>query len=132
MSAASARRPSRAEAQRALGSVARDRGWTVARGFHSRLVGWIGRRRLPADAGLCLVPCRAIHTFGMRFAIDAVFVDRRLRIVRCVADLPPRRIAGDVRAFAVIELPAGAASRIGLKPGEALFPIDPHTQEIPG
>lgn len=94
----------------------------MAGGFAQRLAGWLGRRDLPAHAGLCLAPCRAIHTFGMRVAIDVVFIDRRLRVVRCVARLAPWRMVACVHAFAVIELAAGGAARAGLAPGVRLEP----------
>ena len=106
----------------ALDAVARAHGWDVARGFRARLVGWIGRGALDPQAGLCLPACRAVHTFGMRVAIDVVFVDRHLRVVRCVPALAPRRLAAAPGAFAVIELPAGAAARRGLRPGRVLGP----------
>ena len=54
--------------------------------------------------------------------IDVVFIDRRLRVVRCVPALAPWRLAASPGAFAVIELPAGAAARRGLRPGRVLGP----------
>ena len=122
MSGSSPGKPSRAEARRALAEVARTRNWEVADRFSQRLAGWLGRRHLPLHAGLCLAPCRAIHTFGMRVAIDVVFIDRRLRVVRCVARLTPWRMVACAHAFAVIELAAGGAARAGLAPGVRLEP----------
>ena len=52
----------------------------IADGFFARLVGWMGRERLPQDQALWLVPCRAVHTLGMRCALDLVFLDRQGRI----------------------------------------------------
>ena len=56
----------------------------------------------------------------MRFAIDAVFLDRDLRVVDVIPNLRPWRIAGRRGARAVLELPAGEASRRGIRPGERL------------
>lgn len=103
-----------------VAAAASERGWTIAGSFRARLVGWMGRRALAPGEGLCLVPCRSIHTFGMRIPIDVLFIDRDLRIVRCVAALRPGRIAMDKNAAAVIELPAGGAAASGLVVGETL------------
>jgi len=56
----------------------------------------------------------------MRFAIDAVFLDRDDRVVKIAADLRPWRMAGSRGAKSVIELPAGEAQRRGLKAGDRL------------
>ena len=56
----------------------------------------------------------------MRFAIDAVFLDRDLRVVKIAADLQPWKIAGSRGAKAVLEIPAGEASRRGLTVGDRL------------
>ena len=87
----------------------------------SRAVGLLGRQALAADTGLLIKPCLQIHTWFMRFAIDAVFVDSNNEIVRVVDTLTPFRSAwGGLRARAVLELPAGTARRHGLEPGMQL------------
>lgn len=59
--------------------------------------------------------------FFMRFAIDAVFIDREKRVVRVAADLPPWRFAAMARgARDVLELPAGTAARAGTQAGDEL------------
>ena len=67
---------------------------------------------------LLLVPARAIHTWGMRFAIDVVFLDADLRVLRVVRGLRPWRCAAARGARAVLELPAGGA--VGIAPGDRL------------
>jgi uncharacterized membrane protein (UPF0127 family) len=58
----------------------------------------------------------------MRFAIDAVFVDRAGRVVRVAERLPPWRTAILARGAAeVIELPAGTASETGTQAGDELL-----------
>ena len=47
----------------------------VARSFLQRARGLLGRAPLAADEALLIRPCSSIHTFGMRFAIDVVFID---------------------------------------------------------
>ena len=86
----------------------------------TRLKGLLGRSELPRGEGLLLRPASAVHTWFMRFPIDAVFVDRDLVVVGVAAELRPWRAAGRRGARAVLELPAGEAERRGIEPGDAL------------
>ncbi len=77
----------------------------VATTFRLRLLGLAFLRLERAGSGLLIPRCRSIHTFGMRFALDVIFLDgegRELRRTR----LKPRQLARDPRAAAVLELPA--------------------------
>lgn len=56
----------------------------------------------------------------MRFAIDAVFLDRDMRVLRVVSELGPWRTAGARKARAVLELPAGEAARRAIAVGDVL------------
>ena len=97
----------------------------VPRTFLGRGVGLMLRRQLQPGTGMWIVPCSGIHTFFMRFAIDAVFVDRRLRIVRVRLGLAPWRLVPLVLGgHSVIELPAGTLAGLRLERGEALM-IEP-------
>ena len=100
---------------RRSGDVLGDR---VARAdtFLARTRGLLGRASLDAGEGLWIEPCSSIHMFGMRFAIDAVFVDRDLRVTKVIGALTPWRFAfGGRGARAVLELPVGgaASTRVG-------------------
>ena len=77
----------------------------VARSFRARLKGLIGRRGLPPGRGLLILRCNAIHTFFMRFAIDATFYDSHGRVVRTVRNIRPWRpfVWGGFRAVNVLE-----------------------------
>ena len=86
----------------------------------ARMRGLLGRSGLPDDAGLLIRPTNSVHTAFMQFPIDVVFFDRELRVVRVAADLPPWRAAARRRAKGVLELPAGAAARAGLREGDVL------------
>ena len=93
----------------------------VPRTFVGRGLGLMFRRRLEEGEGMWIVPCNGIHMFGMRFPIDAVFVDRRLRVVRAFPGLRPWRIVPLVlRAHSVLELPAGTIAGLSLERGEPL------------
>jgi uncharacterized membrane protein (UPF0127 family) len=74
----------------------------------TRMKGLLGRSSLMEGEALWIKPCNGIHTFGMRFVIDAVFLNRENRVVAVVERLQPYRLTrlyGD--AVSVIELPAG-------------------------
>jgi uncharacterized protein len=93
---------------------------TIARDPLGRMMGLLGRRGLHDGEGLLMQPAASIHTFFMRFPIDAVFLDRELRVIKVVHDLRPWRAAAARRARAVLELGAGEAARLGLTPGALL------------
>ncbi len=81
-----------------------------ARTFGSRLRGWAWTDPPGPGAGLYLTPCAWVHTFGMRFGVDAVHVDRSGRVLS-VRSLTPGRLGPRVAGAAgVLELPAGACS----------------------
>ena len=84
----------------------------------ARMRGLLGRASLAPDEGMLFRPAGSIHMLFMRFAIDAVFCDRDLVVLRVVRGLRPWRLAGQRRAKVVIELAEGAAA--GLEPGERL------------
>lgn len=85
-----------------------------------RLRGLLGRRELASGDGLLLRPTGSIHTWFMRFAIDAVFLDRELRVLRIASDVKPWRTAAARKAKAVLELPAGEALRREVAVGDVL------------
>ena len=63
---------------------------------------------MASEEGLWIVPCPMIHTFFMRFAIDVLFLDRRLNVVRVLENLKPWRLSPWVfRATSVLELAGG-------------------------
>jgi uncharacterized protein len=72
----------------------------------ARLLGLAWLRALPAGGGLLLPRTRSIHTFGMRFALDLIWLDREHRVVRVDRDVPPWRFRSCREARAVVELPS--------------------------
>ncbi len=105
---------------RTRGSVLADRVERAVR-MRDRLLGLLGRSGLPEGSALAIEPCRSIHTFFMKFAIDAVFLDGSGRVVRAVRELRPWRAAGAHRAAAqVVELPAGTLAQTGTREGDEL------------
>jgi len=93
----------------------------VADDFLSRGIGLLGRGGLDDGEALLLTRTSTITMLLMRFAIDAVFVDRGSRVVRVATRLRPWVPVISARgADAVIELPAGAAERSGTQAGDVL------------
>lgn len=86
----------------------------------SRNRGLLGREAMPEGAALIIAPSSAVHTFGMRFPIDIVFVARDGRVLKIRHAVQARRIAVSLRAFAVVELAAGAAARAAVTAGDQL------------
>lgn len=86
----------------------------------ARRRGLLGRAELPVRSALILAPCAAIHTIGMRHAIDVVFVDPCGSVLSTREPLVPWRMAACPAAFAVIELRAGAVREMGIAPGDWL------------
>ena len=86
----------------------------------TRMRGLLGRRNLPGGEGILLKPASSVHMAFMRFPIDAVFLDRELRVVKVASDLRPWRAAGSRGAKSVLEIAAGEAERRGVTVGDRL------------
>ena len=93
----------------------------VAGDSASRRKGLLGRDHLEPGRAVLIAPTQGIHTFGMRFAIDIVAVTRDGVVVKIRANVPRRRIVFALKAFAIIELPAGSASAAHLQVGARLL-----------
>ena len=78
----------------------------VARSPRARLLGLAFLEQVPRDTALLLPRCRSVHTFGMRFPLDLVFLDRAGRVLLTVRDVGPRRVVSCRGAAGVLELPA--------------------------
>ena len=92
----------------------------MARTFRQRSRGLLGRKGLEPGEGMLITKTGSIHTFFMAFPIDAVFLDKELRVRRIVPGLRPYRIAWKSRSRSVLELPAGAAAGAGIEVGSRL------------
>ncbi len=85
---------------------ARSGHFPVARGFRARLLGLSRRDRAAAGPGLLIPRCASVHTFGMRFELDLFFLDREGRVLSVRRRVPPRRVAWQRGARAVLEIPS--------------------------
>jgi len=87
----------------------------------ARLKGLLGRDRLAPGEALCIEPCTSIHTFFMKFPIDAAFLGRDGTVVRAIEELRPWRATRLYPAAAmVVELPAGTLRRTDTREGDIL------------
>ena len=87
-----------------------------------RLRGLLGRAGLGPGNALLIERCGAVHTVGMRFALDLVFLDRSWRVTRVVRNVRPGRllVRGGWRAARVVEAEAGCVSLAGITAGETV------------
>lgn len=93
----------------------------LANTFVTRLRGLLGRDTLGPREGLLISPCRDVHTCGMRFPIDIVFLDKALTVVRLRASSNAWRFhSGGKACCHALELNAGAIAESGLNVGDTL------------
>ena len=77
--------------------------WTRFRGLMAT-----NASAFPRGRGLWISPSRGIHTFAMRFPIDALYLDRDRKVIRLEQDLKPWRLAAvKINANSILELPTG-------------------------
>jgi uncharacterized membrane protein (UPF0127 family) len=94
----------------------------LAHTWRARLAGLALIPRLDSDEALVIPHCTSVHTFGMRFPIDVVFVDRDWLPIYIEYGVRPRRVLRSRFARSVIEVAAGEAGRLadGLRLERAL------------
>jgi uncharacterized membrane protein (UPF0127 family) len=92
----------------------------------SRRKGLLGRKGLLAGEGLWIVPCEAVHTIGMQFPIDLVYVDKKLQVKKIRSSVGPWRISACFTAHSVLELPSGTIRETLTRVGDHLevSPVD--------
>ena len=89
-------------------------GWQGARGL-------LGRGGLAPGEALWIVGSLGVHSFGMRFPIDVLYLDGELRVLHALAPLAPNRLGPiSLRCESVLELPAGTLAASGTRLGDAL------------
>lgn len=91
--------------------------WTRGRGL-------LGRTGLDAEEGILLVPGNSIHMFGMKFAIDVIFLTREDVVTDLVENIAPGKAhvakAGAGKPYAALEMAAGTVARTGVSVGDQL------------
>jgi uncharacterized membrane protein (UPF0127 family) len=84
----------------------------------ARNKGLLGREGLSPGEGLWIAPCESVHTFLMRFPIDLIYLDRKLRVKKVRHSVPPWRMSACLTAHSVLELPAGTAAATQTRRGD--------------
>lgn len=92
----------------------------VADTSSKRRTGLLKHAGLAKGQGLWIVPCEAIHCFGMKFSIDVLFLNKKRKVLKVRKDMGRWGIALCLRAHSVLELPAGTIAATGTQPGDEL------------
>lgn len=96
---------------------------TVANSYLRRLVGLVGKttRWAQGGRGLWILPCHGVHTLGMLFPIDLLFLNKEKQVVRIEEHVRPFRVSSvSLKAHSVLELPAHTIYRTGTQEGDSL------------
>lgn len=85
-----------------------------------RRTGLLKHDKLEEGAGLWIMPCEAVHTLFMKFALDLIYIDRKKRVRGVRRAVAPWRFSACFAAHSVIELPVGTIDRTGTQTGDEL------------
>ena len=89
--------------------------------FLTRLVGLLRRTSLGPEEALWLIPSKGVHTFGMRFPIDIIFLNEDNKVIHTVRDLAPNRISRlQFRSRSILELPQGSIQKSATAVGDQI------------
>ena len=83
-----------------------------------RLIGLLATSSLKENEGLMLSPCSSVHTMGMSYPLDLIFLDKQRVVVKCVQNLKPYRAASAKRAYYTLELPINTIKTSGIDVGD--------------
>jgi uncharacterized protein len=99
--------------------------------FLTRLVGLLKRTQLGPEEALWLMPSKGIHTVGMKFPIDVVFLNKEFFVVGLISGMLPYRVSGvHMRGYSVIELPSGTINKSRTEIGDQFEISLAETSEI--
>ena len=89
--------------------------------WKQRLKGLLGQAELKPGEALFIRPCSSIHSLFMRFRFDAVFIDKKGKVLHLIQAMKPWRISKIVfGAWGVLELPEGVLSETNTVEGDCL------------
>ena len=92
----------------------------MADSFLDRLQGLLGKAGLSDQQGVLLTACGSVHTAGMCFPIDIVFLDADLKVLACHSRVRPWRLKSCRGARMTLEAAAGGVERHGVVSGQCL------------
>lgn len=85
-----------------------------------RRTGLLKHNGLEPGDGLWITPCEAVHTIGMKFPIDVLFLDKKKKVLKVRRDMGRWRMAASLFARSVLELPSGTAAATKTVAGDEL------------
>lgn len=85
-----------------------------------RRMGLLKHSKLEPGEGLWIAPCEAVHTIGMKFPIDVLFLDKKRKVLKIKNEMRRSRMAACLRAHSVLELPSGTAAAMETVVGDQL------------
>jgi uncharacterized protein len=91
----------------------------IADNMLTRMVGLLSSKGLAPGEGLYIEPCNSIHTWFMRFTIDALFLDKNGSVVKMAPRMKPWKLTSiALKSRGVLELPEGTIERTGTQLGD--------------
>lgn len=94
----------------------------VADSYFKRLKGLMFTKEFPEENSLQLIPCNQIHTFFMKYMIDALYLDKNNNIIFIDENLKPGKVGKRIKkALSVIELPSGNVKKFNIKIGDLII-----------
>jgi uncharacterized membrane protein (UPF0127 family) len=99
--------------------------------FLTRLIGLLKRKHLGPEEALWLMPSKGIHTIGMKFPIDVLFLNRGHQVLGLMSGMLPYRVSAvHLRGYSVLELPNGTIKKSQTEVGDQLEISLAETSEI--
>ena len=95
-------------------------GAEIADTSKKRRIGLLKHEKLDQGEGLWIAPCEAIHTFGMKFPIDVVFLNQGRKVLKIRKEMIRRKLSACLWASSVLELPAGTLAATKTEKGDQL------------
>jgi len=92
----------------------------IADTSQKRRTGLLKHQSLEPGQGLWIVPCEAVHTFGMKFPIDVLYLSKQKKVLKIRDNMKRSRMSICLRAHSVLELPAGFAAQTSTQVGDQL------------
>jgi len=92
----------------------------IADNFISRLKGLLETDSMDEGTAMVIRPCNSIHTIGMKYPIDVLFLDKHDKIIKIERNMQSCKFAFCRKASYVIELPSGTAKKSGTTDGDMI------------
>jgi uncharacterized membrane protein (UPF0127 family) len=89
-----------------------------------RLRGLLGRDKLTTEIGLLISPCNSVHTIGIKYSLDIIYLDKDDKVIKIRANLDPWNFSVCKGACKVLELLAGNCKSKNIKQGDELIFVD--------